>query len=138
MRALADRIMILVSLALAKSADPEGREEWTNRGRINFFRFTFDRCLRTHSTRARGWRRAHGCRGAPNLWAAGTRAWRAVTAFPLPVLARINDNRLLLGHGGFQDILRKVWNRGALALEHIVVHIGGRGARRNARLEHVL
>lgn len=137
-KALADRILIYIRLALAKSCGSKGCEKWTNRGRINFLRFTFDRCLRAHRTRARRWRRADGRRGAPNLWAAGARARRAVAAFILPVLARINNNRLLFGHGGFEDILGKVRNRRAFTLQHIVVHIGGCGARRNARLQHVL
>jgi hypothetical protein len=132
-----DTIVVGYHLALTKPCNSKGRKKRANRGRVNLFGSAFDRRLRAHSTRARGGRRADCRRGAANFWAAGTGARRTFAAFLFSILARVNNNGLLLGHRRLEHILGKVRYGRALTLQHIVVHIGGRGTGRNTCLEDV-
>jgi len=72
--------------------------------------------LGAHSPRARGCSRAYCWRRAAYFWATRARARGAIAAFALSILAGVNDNRLLFGYGGFEHILREIWDWGALTL----------------------
>jgi len=93
--------------------------------------------LRAYSTGTRWGRRADCRRRAANFRAARTRAGRAFAAFLFSVLARVNNNRLLLWHRRFEHVLGEIWHRRALTLQHIVVHIGGHRAGRNTGLQDI-
>jgi hypothetical protein len=72
------------------------------------------------------------------LGATGARARRAIATLGLYVSAGVNNNRLLLGNGTLQYILRHIGNGGALGLQHVVGQIGHCRAGRQTALQHIL
>jgi hypothetical protein len=74
--------------------------------------------------------------GALNNGAADHGAGRAFA--DLAGLVARGDTGRARGHSGLQDVLRHIRGRRALALEHILGHIGQRRARGDRRLQDVL
>jgi hypothetical protein len=99
-------VAIADNSAISESGHAEWCEEGANRGGINLFRLALDGSLWADGAWARCCGRADSRRRTLDLRAARTRARRALAALGLHILAGINDNRLLLGDGALQHILR--------------------------------
>lgn len=125
-------------LATAKSREGERGQEGPHGGARCILSTALDHLLRAGGTRARRARRAHHGRWALNFRAARTRARRALTALGLVICAGVDDNWALLRNTALQHVVRQVWHRWALRLQHIVGHVRAYFTGGDGGLQHIL
>lgn len=97
-----------------------------------------DRLLRALGARAGSAHGAYGRLRALHLGAARTRAGRTLATVSSLACAVINNDGILLRHARLQHVLAQVGYRGALRLQHVVLHIRGGRYGRDRGLQNVL